>query len=172
MRRIALVFVVAVVSVVLTGKVFGESSLAIVAPSDIESGGGSFAVGISVDSIADLAGYQVELEFVRNNTPISGITLIDTDEGDILPTPGTYCGDLPNGRYSVLLAGDATGDGYLCWFNFQYDVTVTSSFTIFARNIILGERDGSTIACSANPRVVTVDHDQPDTSTYGSGPNS
>jgi len=170
MRRIALVFVVAVVPVVLTGKVFGESSLAIVAPSDIESGGGSFAVGISVDSIADLAGYQVELEFVRNNTPISGITLIDSDEGDILPTQGTYYGDLDSGRYSVLLAGDATGDGYLCWFNFQYDVTVTSSFTILPRNIVLGKRDGSTIVYSINPRVVTVDEDQADTSTYGSDP--
>jgi len=162
MRRISLVFVVAVVSVVLAGKVFGESNLTIVAPSDIESGGGSFAVGVNGHSIANLAGYQVELEFVRNNMPISGITLIDSDEGDILPTQGTYYGELESGRYSVLLTGDATGDGYLCWLNFQYDATVTSSFTILPRNIVLGERDGSTIAYSIDPEVVTVDEDQAD----------
>ena len=124
-------------------------------PPELPEGGGSFSVSVSVDSVTDLAGYQIQVQFLQDFTPSSGFTLTATSEGEVFGSQSTY-GNLVDGRYSMLNAGAASGSGLLCTLLFEYDSTLAGEFIVDAHFVKLGAADETVMEYTVNAPVFII----------------
>ncbi|HUS95409.1 MAG TPA: cohesin domain-containing protein [Hyphomicrobiaceae bacterium] len=133
----------AILILILLGGICQASEATLSAPAELPEGGGSFSVTVSVDSVTNLAGYQVQLQFIQDGYPSTGFILTGSTEGDVFGTQPVSYGNLADGRYSMLSAGSASGTGLLCSLSFDYEVSLVGDFTIYARFLKLGKPDGA-----------------------------
>ena len=89
---------VSLAAVGLLGKA-EAAQITLLAPAELEEGGGSFEVTVLVDSVSNLVGYQIQLEFLQNGTPCTGFTLTGSAEGEIFGTQSVLSGNLVDGQH-------------------------------------------------------------------------
>jgi len=132
------------------GENFQATEIKLLAPAELPGGGGSFTLTASVDSVADLAGYQIQVKFYQNGVPVSGFTRSTTTEGELFAGQSTTSGSMYNGRYSMLDSGAVTGQGTLCSILFNYSSQLSGEYTIQAFKNVLAATDGTAIANTIN----------------------
>lgn len=150
-RLLALVCTISFTSLFCQG-----AQLTVTAPAQVAAGGGVFTVDVSVDSVADLAGYQVQFRFLQNDTPSGGFAAASSTEGTILENQPTLDCTLPDGRFSLLDSGSAAGSGTLCTLTFQYGPQLAGAFTIQAYRVMLPRPDGTLISYQTDSPVILI----------------
>jgi len=132
-----------------------SSVLLIEAPDDLDEGGGSFAVSVSVSNVDRLVAYQIELDFYDNAIPTEAFTVTGSEEGKLFDGKDVLARDLPTGRASILTAGYVSGSGTLAGFTVSYPPKLHGEYYIWLRAELV-DCEAQKIAYTCTPVPVRI----------------